>query len=93
LGFDKWLANWVGFCRPRARVQAHRLSSVLAVHEGVPRAKPGSSLPISVVSAACIIKSGFGAGFSWAVLCPIRSELHLTRLFDSVFYAEGASSW
>jgi hypothetical protein len=26
----------VGFCRPRARVQAHRLSSVLAVHEGVP---------------------------------------------------------
>jgi hypothetical protein len=74
----EWLANWVGFCRPRARVQAHRLSSV---HEGVPRAMDHHSLgclPAEKFPTFASGRQGRGA----TTLSDFRLQFHLTRSRD-----------
>src|SRR6266446_2110771 len=66
----------------RARVQAHRLSSVLAVHEGVPRAMDHHSsgcLPAEKFPTCASGRQGRGA----TTLSDFRRQFHLlTRLRD-----------
>src|SRR5260221_8983565 len=65
----------------RARVQAHRLSSVLAVHEGVPRAMDHHSLgclPAEKFPTSASHRQDRGA----TTLSDFRCQFHLTRLRD-----------
>src|SRR6266446_4921846 len=65
----------------RARVQAHRLSSVLAVHEGVPRAMDHHSsgcLPVRKFPTFASGRQGRGA----TTLLGFHHQFHLTRLRD-----------
>src|SRR6266446_2763554 len=65
----------------RARVQAHRLSSVLALHEGVPRAMDHHSsgcLPAEKFPTCASDRQDRGA----TTLSDFRRQFHLTRLRD-----------
>src|SRR6266404_8447794 len=79
----------------RAKVQAHRLSSVLALHEGVPRALDHHSLgclPAEKFPTFASGRQGRGA----TTLLGFRFQFHLTRLLDvaqeeSPAYGDGSA--